>query len=363
MAMQRQARPRGADAPAAGPGHPRLADHPLWHSPRQTAQRLAINASFGPAAAVVQRVPAGRYVTTEDGNLRDANKAVLRNVPQGTEARVHPGAPTETFKLPGVSWPKAHTWTQVYNQYGWLKDSVLGKAQPEIQPARDQDQDQDRGLPTLTRVPRATQPAPTRSAPVGMGGSSGGGLTHAGPPAHVSAEELDAYRLAAEEQLEYPGTDPRVEPLGAGSPSKLDKANFVIRIHGGQLHEHTGQRALTVRKSPFVLGTDGVLYGGQGPSQGGDLRYEIMGKHGDAEVAFPAWAGELAVANGQVTHIDNESGTFKLKDEANINLIKYLYRRNVLTLNQISRLDVQRVASWGIDRGHSTLATHQVLAE
>lgn len=336
------------------------ADHPLWHSPRLVAQRAAIAATFGgghSSSAVVQRVPAGRYITTEDGNLRDdVHKAVIVKVKQGTEARVLAGAATETFKLPGLSWPKAHTWTQVLGQQGWLKDSVLGTAVPERAPAHD-----DLALEPL-RTTRPT-PTPTRSVAIGVG--TRGGRTQAEPPATISIGELDAHRDADAEQLQYPGVDSGVRPLGAGKPSGLDPNNFLIQIVGGLLHERTGQHVLTVPKSPFVLSTGGELYGGQGrvPGHSQGIGYERMEKHGHANVTFPAWAGEMTVANGQVTQINNESGTFKLNDKANINLIKFLYRRQVLTANDIPQLDVERVVSWGIDRGDTTLATHRVLDE
>lgn len=317
-------------------------DHPLWHSPRLVAQRAAIAATFGgghSSGAVVQRVPAGRYITTADGNLRDAvHKAVIVNVKQGTEARVQAGAATETFKLPGLSLPKAHTWTQVLGYEGWLKDSVLGTAVPERAPAHD-----DLAIEPL----RTARPTPTRSVPIGVG--TRGGRTQAEPPATTTIDELDAHRDADTEQLQYPGVDSGVRPLGAGKPSGLDPNNFLIQIVGGLLHERTGQRVLTVPKSPFVLSITGELYGGQG-----------MDKHGLANVPDPAWAGEMGVTNGQVTYIDNQSGTFKLRDQANINLIKFLYRRGVLNAQQVPQLDVKRVTSWGFDRG-GVLGPHHVL--
>ncbi|MCR5882100.1 hypothetical protein LRS03_04205 [Rhizobacter sp. J219] len=327
------------------------ADHPLWHSPRLVAQRAAIAATFGgdhSSSAVVQRVPAGRYITTEDGNLRDVHKAVIVNVKQGSEARVQAGAATETFKLSGLSWPKAHTWTQVLGREGWLKDSVLGTAVPELAPAHD-----DLALEPL----RTTRPTPTPTRSVAIGVSTRGGQTQAEAPATTSIDELNAHQQAQDEALEYPGVAPGARPLGLGKPSAANPADYRVQINGGNLYERTGQHLLTVAKSPFVLSTDGRLYGGQGQTH---VLEEQMAKHGDAHVGFPAWAGEMGVANGKVIYIDNESGTFKLRDQANINLIKFLYRRGVLNAQQVPQLDVKRVASWGLDRG-GVLGPHHVL--
>lgn len=321
---------------------------PLWHSPRQVAQRAALKAAFGSTGAVVQRVPAGRYITTADGNLRDVGKMVIVPVKRGTEARVKSGAATETFKLPGFSLPKAHTWAHVLGHEGWLKDSLLGSAVPEVAPALDD-----------VEVPRASAPIsalPSRSRPIGVGAR--GGQTQAEPPATTSIVELDDHRLARSEQLQYPGIAPGAHPLGQGKPSTKDPADYHIQINGGQLFERTGQQVLTVGKSPFVLSTEGQLFGGQGQTH---VLHERMARHGDAQVTFPAWAGEMGVSNGHVNYIDNESGTFKLRDQANINLIKFLYRRGVLDAQQVPQLDVRRVSSWGVDRGDSVLSPHDVL--
>lgn len=328
-------------------------------APRQAAQRQALQAVFG-AAAVVQRVPAGQYTTIEKGTLRDANKAALATVPSGSAVVVDAPAQTSRFKLDRWgSKPKDHTWVRWNGQAGWMRDEALGIAMPvpvvrTMTPVRT--------LPPQPEVP--VRHTVTPSQPIGMGGR--GDRLGSGPAARVDLRELDDYKDAIGATLEHPGVANGAKPLGLGRPfDKVDPNDFLVTVQGGLLHDKTGQRPLTVPKSPFVLSTDGQLFGGQGDSgiQGRGiegLRHMTMDSHGQAEVGDPAWAGELELEAGQVRYINNQSGTYMLSDKANINLIKFLYRAGVLQARQIPDLNIERVYKPGLDRD-GKLEPHRVL--
>lgn len=337
-------------------------------APRQAAQRQVLQAVFGPAA-VVQRVAEGRYTTIKKGTLRGVNKAALATVPSGSVVDVDAPAQTSRFKLDRpFSKEKDHTWVRWQGQAGWMRDEVLGTAMPV--PI----------VPRLNPVPTVTTPVrsmpmqsgmPVRhivtpSQPIGMGGrGERGGSTSA---SQVDMDELDDYRQANDATLEHPGVAMGAKPLGMGRPfDKVDPADFRVTVRGGLLYDKTGQRPLTVPKSPFVLSTDGQLFGGQGDSGRRDLglegmRHMTMDSHGQAEVGDPAWAGELKLKNGRVEYVNNQSGTYMLSDKANINLIKFLYRAGVLQEDEIGDLDVERVYKPGLDRD-GKLERHKVLKD
>ncbi len=328
-------------------------------APRQAAQRQALHAAFG-AAAVVQRVPAGLYATIKKGTLRDANKAALATVPSGSVVDVDASAQTSRFKLDRWgSQAKDHTWVSWQGQAGWMRDEVLGTAMPVPT------------VPTLTPVRFSPPPSevPLRrnvapSQPIGMGGRGDRGGS--APVSQVDMDELDDYRDAIDATLEHPGVATGASPLGLGRPfAKVNPADFRVTVQGGLLYDKTRQRPLTVPKSPFVLSTDGQLFGGQGDSGRRDrgieeLRHMTMDSHGQAEVGDPAWAGELKLEAGQIRYINNQSGTYMLSDKANINLVKFLYRAGVLQARQIPDLNIDRVYRPGLDRD-GKLQPHKVL--
>lgn len=353
-ARERQPAARAAAEPAAAGAAGRAVDPA---APRQAAQRQVLQAVFGPVA-VVQRVAAGRYTTIRKGTLRDVNRAALAAVPSGSVVDVDPQAPTSRFDLGHLfSKAKDHTWVRWNGQAGWMRDEVLGQALPV------------RVVPRLNPVPNVPTSTPVRSImtpsqPIGMGGRGDRGGS--APASQVDMDELDDYRQATAATLEHPGVALGAKPLGMGRPfDKVDPADFRVTMRGGLLYDKTGQRPLTVPKSPFVLSTDGQLFGGQGDSGRRDLglegmRHMTMESHGQAEVGDPAWAGELKLKNGRVEYVNNQSGTYMLSDKANINLIKFLYRAGVLQDHEIGDLHVERVYKPGVDRD-GKLERHNVL--
>jgi len=338
----------------------------LGHNEYEVVQRVGDGTETAPTASVVQCVPAGRYVTKTKGKLLSEDHKVLLELLRGTPAIVHAGAATARFKTGKIAITKsAHTWTHVQDKQGWLKDSVLGTA---VNERADSDLD-------ARQLPRAT----TSGTHIDVGMES-----NRRAQSTTSLDELAAYRDADDATLEYPGLNHGANPLNQGKPSKVEATDYSIAIRGGALRERTGRFALTVQRSPFVLSTDGKLYGGQGDRSEDfslDLGYEpaeeveqsddtplslmrvdksVMQSHAHADVGMPAWAGELAAKDGKVTYINNQSGTFMLSDKANINIIKFLYRHGVLGAEQIRDLGVERVSEPGIDR-NGKLERHQVL--
>jgi hypothetical protein len=302
-------------------------------------------AGFGPApggGAVAQLVPAGHYVTTKRGHLRDEAKAVLADVVPGTPAVVDRAARTSRFSLGTFSLAKDHTWVQCLNREGWLRDALLSPAAP---PAREQ-----AAAATPPRQPEerlVARPASSaRSAPLAIGGRAPRG----GAAATTTVDELDAYRDAEDAELEAPGVAKGANPLGLGRPfERVNPADYRITIRDGSLYERTGAGLLTVIPSPFVLSAGGQLFGGQGETAA-DRFSAVMQSHAQAEVGSPAWAGELAAADGRVTYINNQSGTYMLHDRANVNIVKFLYRHRVLGAEQMPDLKVERVYKPGQDR-------------
>jgi hypothetical protein len=191
---------------------------------------------------------------------------------------------------------------------------------------------------------------------IGGRAPKGGG----GAVATTTVHALDAYRHAEDAELEAPGVATGANPLGLGRPfERVNPADYRITIRDGLLHERTGARLLTVVRSPFVLSTGGQLFGGQGETAA-DRFSTVMQSHGQAQVGSPAWAGEMAAADGRVTYINNQSGTYMLNDRANVNVVKFLYRHRVLEADQIPDLNVERVYKPGVDRD-GKLARHTLL--
>ncbi len=343
------AAPRLSAVSASGPhasAHRNLQDLADQSAQVQELAQLRVGLDrVPPPTAVAQLVfDAGIYRTKKKGNLRDTDREVIAEVPSGAQIRIADQARTSTFSLGTWSISKSHTWVRYSGDEGWIRDPAIGARVSDLPVVR----------PKKSLVAKPTHP-PTSSIPIGIGtvsrpigiGTKSRGVSRE-PAATTTLEELRTFRSAERERYEAPNPAPNAKPLGLDTKMmlKVEPKDFLVRVGDGLLMDRDMESAITVTKSPFVLNTDGTLYGGQGK---GFATYS-MNSHNYAGVAAPAWAGELEVDGGKVVAINNQSGTFMLSDKANINIIKFLFRHGVLNEDDLGDLNVERVYKPGIDR-------------
>jgi hypothetical protein len=308
----------------------------LHRQPRLVAQGMLHRQSPVTQPNVIQCLSQGDYRTIESATLRKEDESKLAKVASGTDVHIGANAAVKRFKRYFSS--KDHTWVLCKGQQGWMRDNALVAVVP---------------APQLV-TPHSSVPPPRRDA-----ASTSDVIAIKRPAAiaseaTISIEELRASRhgglhLTAGKAM--PGSN----PFGLGRPQSEDRVgspqDYLTMQAGGRLLSSVGLQ-LSVDNLPFVLSTDGSLYGGPcKPDPSGSYR-GAMPNHAVANVGSAAWAGMLTVVSGKVSAINNESGTYKFTNAANVSIVKFLYRQQVLDEAELRTLRVSYLTDPKVlDRG------------
>jgi hypothetical protein len=316
---------------------------------KASAATVSLSAVQPHDKGVLQLVAQGNYRTTGKAKLRnyeDITKEIA-DLPTGTMVTVGEDAPTKPWRKRWIS--RSHTLVSCTQGTGWLKDNVLGTPvlahgvqvpQSSVPPVASTES-QSSSAPIGLAIPTATRGIADRQS----------SLMRLGEPLRlrpdsITIEELRDFRASngkLKSGVAMPGSKPLVltrlpEGKNVGQPRE-----YLTSQVGGQLLSSKGA-PLSGPSQPFVLDKAGQLYGGPSNIGGGLIRGDMI-NHAMAGIFAPAWAGMLTASNGKVTEIDNKSGTFKFTSAANIEIIKFLYRTEVLGDKDLRRLVVNYVTN------------------
>jgi hypothetical protein len=126
--------------------------------------------------------------------------------------------------------------------------------------------------------------------------------------------------------------------------------SWIVNPIGGLLCNHNGEPI--TGGGAWVLSKEEILSGAQGTTQNAFYGGGDMDSHEKAGGTGSYWAGEMYVRDGKVKSINNQSGTYHFESEANVNILTYLLKNNILTKDQIDakQLEIQAWTQTGMDR-------------
>lgn len=304
----------------------------------------------------IQMVGAGTYLTNKDCHLRDDEREAILDLKMGQEVTIARGARTWRFAkydVLGIG-KKAHTWATVDGTSGWILDSAI------------------------TLKASTSNSMPSKSDPFISSDSEDDrpnffGSQYSGGQHLLIDEESSSEELKIEPKRSHPLDrlghyfDPKIAPvkdenrMALGGNVGYDQiyqkdysANkWVIKPIGGNLCNQI-DKPITGRDA-WVLDTDGILHGSQAFKEAKDyerFQYKDMDSHEKACVNSAIWAGEMEVADGKIVSINNQSGTFHFESEANINILTYLLKHEIISKEQIDTrsLSIEEWRQTGLDR-------------
>jgi hypothetical protein len=319
-----------------------------------------------PAVPALQLVGAGRYQTKSKANLRNTDLKKIEKVPKGSLVEVQEDAPEKSFKL--TFRTKAHTWTSYNGSEGWIKDDVL-KFESELEKPKINSSGfyKQTGEGSLSRSESMEKLSfySKKTVPISIKGGSQIPFSESA----ILKEIIERGEYVDAKMQKNDRIDEGFGMAGGLKMDEIDPEKWKVHISGGQIKNRRKQSV--TGGGAWVLDYEEQLFGSQQPGEfdpfslsdslddshtekfgGLSSLSEIsdMEKHALADVHSALWAGEMKVKNGKPMSINNQSGTFRLENKANANLLIFLIKNKVIEKEQVDEISVSEWIKRGMDR-------------